>query len=306
MANNNRLHTPIYAKQPIYQQQQQPHQPQLASPTPAKALPPPPLYTAAKNAAKIEQKRVASNHSNTKISTNSTASAVSTIPVLHLPNSNVTPTTRPIAFKQPNGPPFGVQKTRSDPNNYDSPTSINGSNCSSGPSSNGNASSSGSSKCRKNSVSNARTFIKPKTETKVFIGKRLTTIAEPLATGKTKRSYGQTPHHESMQRILQQNLPTSKQKEWHAPDSYLFDSGETDELEDELEVTRCAQIFWLKDLPSESFLTREQRLEIKRDNLRRQAVQYSQAQTFRSTSAAKKRLSAIIKTLNKLTKQRDQ
>lgn len=319
-------HTPIYAKQPIYQQhtqvsalspQQQPAQPtiKVAKQQSSSSLPPPSIYATVKTAAKNEQQKTVHNslnHSNASFAAVNTATA----------NAPSTPASHPhqikqnsshqrcTAFKLPNGQQFGPLKTRAD-SNFDSPISINGGGVS--VPSNGIG---GTGKSKRNSSTNARPFAKPKAETKVFIGKRLTTIGKPQSIGKTKRSYGQTSHHEPMQRIpsgkgtsraISKAIRPKMQHEWHAPDSYFLDYTDVDLFsDDQMEVSQCAQSFWFKDIPNGSFLTREQRLEIKRDNLRRQAVQLAHAQEFRSTTLARKRLMSIIKALNKFTKEREE
>lgn len=65
--------------------------------------------------------------------------------------------------------------------------------------------------------------------------------------------------------------------EWHSPDSYIYDEiSAADTSIDCPEQISCMQMFWFRDLPNGNLLTREQRLENKRDNLRRQAAQYAQ------------------------------
>lgn len=94
-------------------------------------------------------------------------------------------------------------------------------------------------------------------------------------------------------------------KEWHAPETYIFDDQDTDDLVDNSDMSAVAQTFWFRDIPNENILTREQRLETKRDNLRRQAFQYAQAQHFRSTILAKKRLIVVTKALAKFKNERN-
>lgn len=102
-------------------------------------------------------------------------------------------------------------------------------------------------------------------------------------------------------------IKTKIGKEWHAPDSYVYDLAGPGALTvEQLEIAQCTQGFWFRDIPNENFLTREQRLEIKRDNLRRQAFQYAQAQHFRSTSLAKKRLMSVMKALTKFKNEREE
>lgn len=138
-----------------------------------------------------------------------------------------------------------------------------------------------------------------------------------LMSAKRKHASNQI-HHESLQRLpLQSNeneaTPndaekcTSKRidKEWHSPESYIYDDISSDTMIDCPEQTSCMQAFWFRDIPNENLLTREQRLENKRDNLRRQAFQYAQAQHFRSTILAKRRLITVTKALAKFKNERN-
>lgn len=168
-------------------------------------------------------------------------------------------------------------------------------------------------------------FAKPKAEPKQSIGKKLSISGKIQPTnGKRKRSYSQTSHHEALQRIparqstvhqngddtdkvLQQTQSVTKVKrEWHAPDSISFDFAcPYNVTQQEYDVGPCAQAFWFRDIPNENLLTREQRLEMKRDNLRRQATQYAQAQTFRNKRLAKLRLVSVTQALNKFKNERN-
>lgn len=66
-------------------------------------------------------------------------------------------------------------------------------------------------------------------------------------------------------------------REWHSPESYIYDEiSAADATSECFERMSCMQTFWFRDLPNGNLLTREQRLENKRDILRRQAVQYAQ------------------------------
>ncbi|XP_055314803.1 uncharacterized protein LOC129575353 isoform X2 [Sitodiplosis mosellana] len=94
-------------------------------------------------------------------------------------------------------------------------------------------------------------------------------------------------------------------KEWHSPESYIYDDISSDTIADSTEYTTCMQTFWFRDIPNENLLTREQRMENKRDNLRRQAFQYAQAQHFRSTMLAKRRLITVTKALAKFKNERN-
>lgn len=121
-------------------------------------------------------------------------------------------------------------------------------------------------------------------------------------------------HHESLQRLpLRANendtCANGKRldldKEWHSPESYIYDDISSDTMTDGGDSTSCMQTFWFRDIPNENLLTREQRLENKRDNLRRQAFQYAQAQHFRSTILAKRRLITVTKALAKFKNERN-
>lgn len=102
-----------------------------------------------------------------------------------------------------------------------------------------------------------------------------------------------------------ETVPTKRfQKEWHAPESYIYDDLSSNGLNDNFDITPCTQKFWFRDIANENLLTREQRLETKRDNLRRQAFQYAEAQIFRSKVLAKKRLITVAQVLKKLKNER--
>lgn len=94
-------------------------------------------------------------------------------------------------------------------------------------------------------------------------------------------------------------------KEWHSPESYIYDDISSDIMADCPDQTSCMQTLWFRDIPNENLLSREQRLENKRDNLRRQAFQYAQAQHFRSTALAKRRLITVTKALAKFKNERN-
>lgn len=185
----------------------------------------------------------------------------------------------------------------------------------------------GKGKKQTKAASNANAFAKPKAEPKQSIGKKLSLSgkAQP-SNGKRKRSYSQTSHHEALQRIPSRQQPQSSQqqqqngvdtkkqeqlvtkvkREWHAPELISFDfKSPYDVNHDEYEVGSCSQAFWFRDIPNENLLTREQRLEMKRDNLRRQATQYAQAQTFRNRRLAKLRLLSVTNALNKFKNERN-
>lgn len=330
----NSHHTPIYAKQPIYQQQAQTNQQQLAKVAKQTSLPLPPLYSTAKITAKAEQQKTVYNtlnHSTAVLSTTSSASA-SASPSTGVPTSaSVTPSSqqksikqtqqRPPTFKQPTGlqsgstgggkgSAFQPPKSKGDAK-IESSQSING------------ITANGVGKGKKIRQTAGRPFAKPQAETKIFVGKKLTTVGKSQASGKPKRSYSQLSYHEPLQRIpprlnaagphcgtgagAVKALQPKPLREWHAPEAFIFDYAEPSAFTaDQLEVAQCTQAFWFKDIPNASFLTREQRLEIKRDNLRRQAFQYAQAQQFRSTKLAKRRLLAIAKALTKYKTDREE
>lgn len=138
-----------------------------------------------------------------------------------------------------------------------------------------------------------------------------------------RKSTSNQLHHESLQRLpLRSNengaiasIPPNAdadrcigkrmEKEWHSPESYIYDDISTDTVGECPEFASCMQTFWFRDIPNENLLTREQRLENKRDNLRRQAFQYAQAQHFRSTIVAKRRLITVTKALAKFKNERN-
>lgn len=174
-------------------------------------------------------------------------------------------------------------------------------------------------KGKRNSNTNVKLITKPKTESKNLSGKKLSFSGKSQPIAKSKRSYSESSHHEALQRIpirfhkLNGNAVVQKavipkiKREWHAPESFLFDcaAGASDLNNDQLDILSCTQAFWFRDIPNENLLTREQRLETKRDNLRRQAFQYAQAQNFRSTNLAKRRLLSITKALSKFKLERN-
>lgn len=92
-------------------------------------------------------------------------------------------------------------------------------------------------------------------------------------------------------------------REWHAPDSYIYEDLCTEQHCDDIEV--LTQKCWYNDIPIQKSMTREQRLQQKRDMLRRQAYQLMQAQQFRSSALAKKRLVVVAKAINKFDNERN-
>lgn len=90
--------------------------------------------------------------------------------------------------------------------------------------------------------------------------------------------------------------------EWHAPGSFIFDYKSPGATRAEaFELIGCTQNFWFKDFVSENdILSRDQKLEIRQANLRRQAVQYSNSQKLRNNLTAKRRLLMLSKALSKL------
>lgn len=340
------------------QQRATPHQTKLTKQT---SLPPPPLYSTAK--IKIEQPKPVHNtnlnHSIAPFATsnnntpNNTSILVASTQTNNQQQQQQLQQQQPkqiksqqkASFKQFNSNGVGIgsgqhgsqssntgsssiplQKSKNDVN-FDSTQSINGMSSSTTATNSPAPTANGVGKGKKISASsNARTtFAKPKSEQKIFVGKRLTTIAKAQSIGKTKRSFSQSSYHEPLQRIpsrtntignsLTINNNSGKGKsvkakivrDWHAPDSYIYDlTGPGALTVDQLEISQCTQAFWFRDIPNENFLTREQRLEIKRDNLRRQAFQYAQAQNFRSPSLAKKRLMSVIKALTKFKNEREE
>lgn len=174
---------------------------------------------------------------------------------------------------------------------------------------NGNSSSSASS--ASSTASSSNTFVRPKVETKVF-------IAGKKSTGKsqTKRSYSQSSHHEALQRIPSRAAGSStslaldaaanlshhvirKRTEWHAPGTFIYEYADPGCMsDDQVDLYATAQNVWYKN-DSSTLPTREQKLENKLNQLRRQAFQFAEAQSFRSTNFAKRRLVAVANALRK-------
>lgn len=92
-------------------------------------------------------------------------------------------------------------------------------------------------------------------------------------------------------------------RDWHAPDSYIYEDLCSDRRCDDIEV--LTQKCWYNDIPMQKGLPREQRLQQKRDMLRRQAYQLIQAQQFRSSALAKKRLVVVARAIKKFDKERN-
>lgn len=143
------------------------------------------------------------------------------------------------------------------------------------------------------------------------------TLLSPAAPSSSKLHSQKLNHRDPLQRARSSGRPqlagsrssnsisSKANREWHAPDAYMYDYARPGALTaDQLEVVQSTQAFWFKDILNENLLTREQRLEVKRDNLRRQAYQYAQAETFRSTTVAKRRLTLVSKTLRKFKTER--
>lgn len=324
---SNTHHTPVYAKQPIYQQHSQANQQQQAKVAKQISLPPPPLYSTAKASAKTEHPKTVHNTLNHSTGAHSSATGANTAisapasasnPQISQQKSSKQTQQRP-TFKQPTGLQSGVTGSTSSGSVFQSIRLKGDAKVESSQSING-ITANGVGKGKKIGQSSGQTFVKPNLETKLFVGKKLTTVGKSQANGKPKRSYSQLSYHEPLQRIPSRSNSTGSYgvnsyknfqpklpREWHAPDAYTFDYAEPGIFAtDQLDIARCTQAFWFRDIPNASFLTREQRLEIKRDNLRRQAFQYAQAQHFRSTKLAKRRMLAIIKALAKFKIDRDE
>lgn len=174
---------------------------------------------------------------------------------------------------------------------------------------NGNTTSSSSS--TSSSASSSNTFVRPKVEAKVF-------IAGKKSTGKsqTKRSYSQSSHHEALQRIPSRagSCSTSlaadaaanlshhvirNRTEWHAPGTFIYEYADPGCMSaDQVDLYATTQNVWYKN-DSSTLPTREQKLENKLNQLRRQAFQFAEAQSFRSTNFAKRRLLAVANALRK-------
>ncbi|XP_037026059.1 uncharacterized protein LOC119067282 isoform X3 [Bradysia coprophila] len=141
--------------------------------------------------------------------------------------------------------------------------------------------------------SSAQIFARPKVEAKAFVAIKKSTGKSQSVT-RVKRSYSQSSHHEALQRISAPKVPS----EWHAPDTYVFDYAGPGSLPvSQIELMPFTQNIWHQSLVNAT--GREQRLEEKRNCLRRQAYQLEQAQKFRHTSDSKKRLVEVVKTLQK-------
>lgn len=141
--------------------------------------------------------------------------------------------------------------------------------------------------------SSAQIFARPKVEAKAFVAIKKSTGKSQSVT-RVKRSYSQSSHHEALQRISAPKAPT----EWHAPDTYVFDYAGPGSLPvSQIELMPFTQNVWHQSQVNAA--GREQRLEEKRNCLRRQAYQLEQAQKFRHTSDSKKRLVEVVKTLQK-------
>lgn len=93
------------------------------------------------------------------------------------------------------------------------------------------------------------------------------------------------------------------EREWHAPNSYIYEDLSTENRGNEIEM--LTQKCWYTDIPINKHMTREQRLQHKRDMLRRQAYQCMQSQHFRSTILARKRLMVVSKAVHKFDKERN-
>ncbi|KAJ6639125.1 INO80 complex subunit D [Pseudolycoriella hygida] len=139
----------------------------------------------------------------------------------------------------------------------------------------------------------AQVFVRPKVEAKAFVTVKKSTGKSQSVT-RVKRSYSQSSHHEALQRI---SAPKSS-NEWHAPDAYVFDYAGPGSLPlSQVELMPFTQNIWHQS--SVNTTSREQRLEEKKNYLRRQAYQLEQAQKFRHTRDSKKRLVEVAKTLLK-------
>lgn len=144
-----------------------------------------------------------------------------------------------------------------------------------------------------NKNSSTQIFVRPKVEAKAFVAVKKSTGKSQSVT-RVKRSYSQSSHHEALQRISVPKAPT----EWHAPDAYIFDYAGPGSLPlSQIELMPFTQNIWHQSFVNTT--SREQRLEEKRNCLRRQAYQLEQAQKFRHASDSKKRLVEVVKTLQK-------
>lgn len=96
------------------------------------------------------------------------------------------------------------------------------------------------------------------------------------------------------------HIPPSN--EWHSPGAYIFDyMGPGATKLEAIELAGCIQTHWFTEYFGEDeIINREQKLEIKKSILRRQAIQYLRSQKLRSNMGAKRRLLYVSKALNKL------
>lgn len=141
--------------------------------------------------------------------------------------------------------------------------------------------------------SSTQVFVKPKVEAKAFVPVKKSTGKSQSVT-RVKRSYSQSSHHEALQRISVPKPPS----EWHAPDAYVFDYAGPGSLPaSQVELMPFTQNIWHNSFDDTT--SRDQRLEERRNCLRRQAYQLEQAQKFRHISDSKKRLIQAVKTLRK-------
>lgn len=172
----------------------------------------------------------------------------------------------------------------------------------------------------KSSAAATQVFARPKVESKA-LQKKSGNTGKSQQYARQKRSYSQSSHHEPLQRISSRasNITTSSislptmpscnvshhiirsNSEWHSPDTYIFDYAGLGAVpsSDQLDLEASAQNSWFSSSERNNVMGREQCLEMKRNLLRRQAYQYSQAQSFRSTHKAKQRVIAVSKALLK-------
>lgn len=153
---------------------------------------------------------------------------------------------------------------------------------------------------------------------------RSKTTGKSQSSVRTKRSYSQSSHHEALQRISSSSRMSNScassmyggrfmmaaipiVNEWHAPESYVYDyagpSIKVATRADLVDLLPCTQNVWFQTRPTiiaAQPITREQRLDIKKVQLRRQAHQFAEAQHFRGTGVARRRLVAVARALKKL------
>lgn len=136
-----------------------------------------------------------------------------------------------------------------------------------------------------NNVKRADTFLTPAPAKK-----------PPQSSARTKRrTHSQSSHHESLQRI-------QSTSDW-------WSRRNVDNHSDAFHIAPCAQSVWYQNLVQDCArprsVMREERLEFKRESLRRQALQLAEASRFRSSRTAKQRIACLVDALERSRKKPD-